>query len=211
VRPGLFSGCLLVCANALIALGALAVILSLYLGDEDASEPHIAWRPSAAPFAPTRKTQDRLASSDPPTLRVWRTKAERPGANLAPEAEQGASWRCGEARVRLEAFGRSRRFAFVDPRRDNSAKAGDVAFDGVREGRAFSGIAFVYSPGCGPLSYPVKGAMSADETSVALRGIEPRRDARCAIVGAVDRELVFTRSEEQKAASSGAPWTPQIE
>lgn len=209
MRRGLISGCLLVGANALVALSALAVILSLHRSGDDASEAQVAPpRPAAQAAASTPKLPDRLPSSDPRagTSRLWKTKAEQSASN-APMGE-GGLWRQGEASLRLEASGRVRRFFLVDRRGDGSANDGDLAFDGVREGRVFSGLALAYAQGCEPLSYPVRGSITADETTISLRGAEPLRDARCNVVGATDRELVFSRSGAQFPVAS---WTAQAE
>jgi hypothetical protein len=223
VRRGLFSGCLLVVLNALIVVMGLAVILSLHRSEDAARDAKVAPPPPAAetgavePAASTpatiQKTQDRLAPSNEParSLRLWRSKADHPAEAVPPEAAHGELWRYGEAKLRLDASGRSRRFAFANPLGDGSPKEGDLAFDGVREGRTFLGLAFVYLQGCEPLSYSVRGAISADEATITLRGMEPRLDARCEIAGAGDRELIFTRSDARDASSSGASWTPQTE
>jgi hypothetical protein len=225
VRRGLLSGCLFGAFNVLIVLGGLAVIVSLYKSAHDTSEANIAPpplaaqasidEPAAAPPGTIQKAQDRLGPSEQApaaNLRRWRTEIERPAANGSPDAAQGGLWRYGEAKLRLDAFGRARRFHFVEARRDIPARPGDLAFDGVREGPTYSGLAFAYAQGCEPLSYQVRGAISPDEGAITLGGREPRRDARCNIVGAADRELVFNHmGAAQKSARASAAWTPQAD
>ena len=94
--------------------------------------------------------------------------------------------------VRLEAIGRARRFFYVQVHGGLPAKNGDMAFEGVREGPTYSGRAFQFAENCAPLAYIVKGCVSADESTVKLEGIKPRRDSKCHVVGYANEELVFS-------------------
>jgi hypothetical protein len=100
-------------------------------------------------------------------------------------------WNHDGSILRLESVGRARRLYYVEPHGGATAKSGDIAFEGVREGPAYSGRAFQFTENCPPLAYRVKGSVSADEATLKIAGRKPRRDAQCHIIGYSDDELVF--------------------
>ncbi len=73
-------------------------------------------------------------------------------------------------------------------------------------------MAYAYAEGCPPLRYQVKGAISADESTIRMNGMEPQRNAHCDVVGAVGRELVFSLVEKTQAIARGeGEWLPRTE
>src|SRR5215469_8431073 len=117
-----------------------------------------------------------------------KTLAARPAPKTGLEdktvpskARQGSMWTYEGSIMRLEAIGRARRFYYDEVHGAFSAKNGDIAFDGVREGRILSGRAYQFTANCTPLAYIVKGRVSADESMVKMQGIKPDRNARCDI------------------------------
>jgi hypothetical protein len=160
----------------------------------------------------TPKIQDRLTATaeDKPARGKGRkiATAPPPAAAGKKQASDGGLWTWGGSALRLDMSGRARRFTFVGLRRGLLAKDGDLAFDGVREGSTLSGLAFLYTENCGPIPYPVRGAVSPDESTIVLRGKKPRRDVTCALMGAADEELVFTLAsgfETKILSASAAP------
>jgi hypothetical protein len=209
VRQGHAFGCFLIGLNALVALAAVFFIALFLFGEPGPSEENDALQRPAeiatAALAPDEKYQDRIA----PSGRLDRGRKPWPLMTWQPRAS--GLWSYGDAKLRLDALGRSRRFTFAAPSAGHAAKYGDVAFEGVREGAAFSGMAFAYSEGCPPLSYPVKGAINAGESTIVLRGMEPRRTASCEVLGASFHELVFSLAGEAQAFRGGGGWLPQTE
>ena len=53
------------------------------------------------------------------------------------------------------------------------ARAGDVVFEGSREGATYSGTAYIFSNSCGQVGYPVAGNVSSDERSVVSKARPP--------------------------------------
>ncbi len=210
MRRVIFFGCLLAGLNALAAMAAIIVIggklderwLNGKFGPRSGAEPTavaLAVNPAeAATEVRIRKAQDRIAPSHAPGNCFQHGTAVASGE---PAKNEGALWSFGGENVSLHALGSSRRFYFIEPRSGFAAKFGDLAFDGVREGPAFSGLAFLYTRNCAPLPYAVRGGVSADGATIALRGMEPRRDARCRVVGSEERELVFTRQGEPETSA----------
>jgi hypothetical protein len=151
------------------------------------------------PAGTSNKIEDRAPVGELPGKRS-RTQLAIPAARTGlgtwrvfSETEQGARnlWNHDGSILRLEAVGRARRFYYVEPYRGVTAKSGDIAFEGVREGPTYSGRAFQFTENCPPLGYRVKGSVSADEATLKIAGRKPRRDAQCNIVSYSDDELVF--------------------
>lgn len=109
----------------------------------------------------------------------------QPG-NLPVNGSAGAptAWNHNGSVMRLEADGAARRFVYDVPRKGMiaaGARAGDVVFEGSREGATYSGTAYIFSKSCGQVGYPVAGNVSSDERSVVLEGQAPRLGADCAV------------------------------
>ncbi len=228
VQRGRFSGCLLIVISALVAVALVAVIVSWDMLEtspdaeeasqqaaDGAKETATGRATGVAPADPaqTAKIQDRATAAEAPAqpLRPRGARTQQASLGVSPEATegQGSLWTYAGSYLRLEAVGRSRRFYFAGLRRGLLAKDGDVAFDGVREGPAFSGRAFLFTENCAPIPYAVRGSISTDETTIRLRGKEPRRDARCNVVSSVDSELVFTLASKAQRPPARASATLQ--
>ena len=101
------------------------------------------------------------------------------GATGAP-----TKWNHNGSLMLLEASGAERRFVYDVPRQGMiaaGARPGDVVFAGRREGATYSGTAYIYSPSCGQVGYPVAGNVSSDERSVVLEGQAPRLGSDCTV------------------------------
>jgi len=128
-----------------------------------------------------------------PTALVASPLAEIPSSE--PQFSQTARaslWSYNGSILQLERAGRIQRFHYGEHRQGSAGKSGDLLFEGVREGPVVSGQAFAFAENCPPLAYPMKGSVNADETSIQMRGKQPRRDGQCNIVGHFDAELRFT-------------------
>jgi hypothetical protein len=68
---------------------------------------------------------------------------------------------------------------------------GTLLVDGRRKGNAYSGVAYVFSPGCGSFGFNVTGAILNGEREVLLHGRAPRTQ-NCAVVDYIDSSLRFT-------------------
>jgi hypothetical protein len=145
----------------------------------------------SAPVGGTEKIQER-APAGLPSLSAKPASRRRTAASGLPNAVAITFWNNDGSIFKLEASGRVRRFYFTNPGPVVAAKAGDLAFEGVREGQSFSGQVFLFNENCAPLGYTVKGSASADEATIRLHGKKPRRDAQCAVSGYGESELVFT-------------------
>jgi hypothetical protein len=184
-------------AGSLIFAGGSLILLTLYgkgsLRVDDASaRVEIAARTS-------NKIEDRARAGEP-AYRGSRTPLARPTARTelaawaaSSKAGLGAGnlWSHDGSILRLEVVGRARRFYYVDPHGGVTAKSGDIAFEGVREGPTYSGRAFQFTENCPPLAYRVKGSISVDEATLKIAGRKPRRDTQCHTVSYSDDELVF--------------------
>ncbi len=181
-------GSALICMSVLSTIGRLKPSTGLV---ENASSPAAGDSPG-----PAAKSQDRapaeaiFGGSESWTVRT-KDRSARAAVNKAPVAASNTLWNHDGSTVRLEAIGRARRFYFAGLRRGAPAKGGDVVFDGVREGPALSGVAFVYSEKCPATAYQVRGSVSPDETTIKLRGKKPGYDGQCKIAGYADEELEF--------------------
>lgn len=225
--PRVTVGVILVVANALLALIIAASLRNLSVEDKGAStessgfaarvepgatETRMAAVPvqarGANPVSQTGKIEDRAPAAGAyiaSEKRASRAKAKRGRilAGLSKNAVSGTLWNHDGSTVRLEATGRGRRLYYVSLAPGAPAKAGDEAFEGVREGPVFSGLAFSFSENCPPDSYPVRGSVSADESVIKMHGKRPRRDAQCSVSGYGDDELTFTLANS--ATKTAAP------
>lgn len=110
--------------------------------------------------------------------------------------------------VVLETTGSSRRFIFSVPRPGVPVSRGSVLFEGTRQGDAYTGRAFVVSPGCGTQSYPVTGVVSSDQRTVTLSGRAPGLSASCEPTEPRPVSLLFTYL---RASDTALPLQPDRE
>jgi hypothetical protein len=69
--------------------------------------------------------------------------------------------------------GTRRQIYYDDPRpglKEVGVKQGTLLFDGVVDGIALSGTAFVFAKGCDPLSFAVTGELTPDGKRITLNG-----------------------------------------
>ena len=108
------------------------------------------------------------------------------------EALAKSLWEHNGSIVYLEAEGQLRRFYYERPRSELPVEAGTPLFHGQTRGNRYTGTAYVFSESCGPIGYPVTGAVSANKLKIRMRGKAPVRDDDCNIVRFRNDELVFT-------------------
>lgn len=60
-------------------------------------------------------------------------------------------------------------------------RPGDVVFEGSFDANGVTGVAYLFKPGCPPVSYPVSGGQTAE--GVVLRGAAPIRRQGCRVEG----------------------------
>jgi hypothetical protein len=112
-----------------------------------------------------------------------------------PVYEVSYYWNHNGSVVALSASGANRVFYYERPRallRRAGARKGTLLFKGERSGNDYIGRAYHFSRYCGPISYPVKGRVSADQMKVVLTGRSPVRGQDCKQTGWQDEELVFS-------------------
>ncbi|MBX9841908.1 MAG: hypothetical protein K2Z80_08900 [Xanthobacteraceae bacterium] len=105
------------------------------------------------------------------------------------------AWDHNGSVMKLSTDGARRFFVYDVPRQslsDFGVKKGTVLFEGVRRGKTYDGIAYIFTRACGSKHYQVSGEVAEDDRSVTLRGQAPRVDAACNVVGYRDDVLVFT-------------------
>jgi hypothetical protein len=119
-----------------------------------------------------------------------------PAGTLAQNpASRPTYWDFNESVFSLVAKGQDRKFYYHAPREGLTAVGvtrGTLFFDGSRNGKKYSGNAYVFSKPCGPASYAVTGTVSDDEREVVLSGQAPRRNARCEVVNYVEEPIKLT-------------------
>jgi len=106
--------------------------------------------------------------------------------NSGTASASTAVWTHNGSVMRLDAKGASRVFSYEKPRagmRRVGARPGDVVFEGTREGTAYSGTAYMFSPNCGRTPYAVSGNVTPDDRRVMLEGQAPVLDADCKVTG----------------------------
>lgn len=125
-------------------------------------------------------------------------------ALLAPANPSGSFWDHNGSLVRLEASGSSglRRFVYQKVRPgmlEAGARPGDVVFEGRRQGRAYSGVAYVFNRMCGQTPYPVSGRVTDDEKTIVLVGQAPLFSRNgCNVVSRKDDRLTFDYLESER-------------
>jgi hypothetical protein len=74
----------------------------------------------------------------------------------------------------LVADGDNRLFIYEQPRAgmyNVGVRQGTVLFEGTRDGYQYSGIAYVFPPGCEAIPYEVGGNVSSNDLQVTLYGV----------------------------------------
>ncbi len=108
----------------------------------------------------------------------------------------GTGWYHNGSQVRIVAQGLRRRIVFVvpNPRLTSlGVAAGDVLFDGRRDGNRYSGKAYVYTKRCRAKAFDVSGDVEEGERRVVVTGRVPVLSRDCQIANRRDMRLVFER------------------
>lgn len=91
----------------------------------------------------------------------------------AREGWKASRWRRGGSDMILYAKADQRRLVFASVGPEDAARGaspGDVAFTGRREGNAYLGLSFDFSPGCGARAYRAEGRVGSNQTTVTFNG-----------------------------------------
>ncbi len=93
------------------------------------------------------------------------------GALDPAPARADSCWNHNGSVMRLKANGNQRFFYYENPRSGIQAvgvKPGTLLFDGVNSGDYYSGTARVFSKGCAPLEYAVKGPVTRPNGQIVI-------------------------------------------
>ena len=172
--------------------------LEAYLSDIGLSPPAIAYIHAA-----------------PTEGMTWLDHAQAAKLGLAISATQGATgsvggpseslWDYEGSTLVLITDGMQRKFYYETPRPGLVAigvQRGTLFFVGQQQGRAYRGIARVFSKRCGAIPYPVSGEISEDSRTILVRGKAPSLDGRCRIQATSDAVATLVRSAQQSSARS---------
>src|SRR5262245_35296490 len=129
----------------------------------------------------------------------WLWTEEAPGGWIPPSPR--SHWSIGGSEIYqgsityLEPSGMVRQFFLVTPGDElhkHGAQAGDLLFDGRKEGSTYVGKAFVFAGRCGKVPFDVHGPVLNDDQTVDLAGNAPEVDtATCNQRGTHEQRLVF--------------------
>jgi hypothetical protein len=172
--------------------------LEAYLNDIGLSAPAIAYIHAA-----------------PTEGMAWLDHAQAAKLGLAISATQGATgsvggpseslWDYEGSTLVLITDGMQRKFYYETPRPGLVAigvQRGTLFFVGQQQGRAYRGIARVFSKRCGAIPYPVSGEISEDSRTILVRGKAPSLDGKCRIQATSDAVATLVRSAQQSSARS---------
>lgn len=116
------------------------------------------------------------------------TIREAQAAQYSGLPEDGAQsyWNHNGSMMYLRAEGPFREFYYQAPKRGMlavGARPGTLLFSGRAMGQRYDGVAYIFSRDCGPLGYRVTGPILDNDSRVLLRGMAPRVNRNCAIIG----------------------------
>jgi hypothetical protein len=131
--PRIFGGGLLILLNSVLVLLVLSAVGNLKTGSAETPALINKKFEERAPAGELRNKLSRilLARTTP--------KAELGDWTVLLKATQGSMWTHEGSIVRLDAIGGARRFLYVEVHGAFPARSGDIAFEGVREGRGGPG------------------------------------------------------------------------
>ena len=112
----------------------------------------------------------------------------------ATQQSKKSFWAHNRSIMYMTEDGTRRQIYYDDPRpglKEVGVKQGTLLFDGVVDGTALSGTAFVFAKECDPLSFAVTGKLSVDGKRITLNGKAPRVGAHCSSAGNKREELIF--------------------
>jgi hypothetical protein len=105
----------------------------------------------------------------------------------ATAAQAQSLWDHNGSVMSLMASGAHRQFYYSQPRPgmvQSGVRPGTLYFDGVTDGRQYSGTAYVFSTKCGATGFPASGPVSPNGGQVVLYGQSPIINAwNCTIMG----------------------------
>ena len=151
---------------------------------------------------------------------TWLDPAQAAKLGLAMSAPQGETgsvggpaeslWDYDGSRLVLVNDGLQRKLYYETPRPglvDLGVQRGTLFFVGQQKGRAYRGIARVFSKRCGAIPYSVSGEMSEDSQTILVRGKAPSVDGKCRILATYEATTMLVRSRQQSSApaSPGSP------
>lgn len=120
---------------------------------------------------------------------------EQPAQPAAPDVVENAKvssyWQYGSSEVGLIAEGASRRFLYTKPDLNvpHPARAGDMIFDGRKEGENYVGKARLPGDTCGDDTFEVNGPIANEGKTVNLTGSRNRHGAECSTSGITQENL----------------------
>ena len=112
----------------------------------------------------------------------------------ATQQPKKSFWAHNRSIMYMTEDGTRRQIYYDDPRpglKEVGIKQGTLLFDGVLDGTALSGTAFVFAKECDPLSFAVTGKLTRDGKRITLNGKAPRIGPHCKIAGNKQEELIF--------------------
>lgn len=144
----------------------------------------------------------------------WLDHAQAAKLGLAIAAVQDATGSVGEgaseslwdydgSKLLLITDGMQRKFYYETPRSglaDIGVQRGTLFFVGQQKGRAYRGIARVFSKRCGAIPYSVSGEISEDSQTILVRGKAPSLDGKCRIQATWDASAMLVRSGQRSSA-----------
>jgi hypothetical protein len=151
----------------------------------------------------------------------WLDHAQAAKLGLAISAAQGATgsvggpaeslWDYEGSKLLLVTDGMQRKFYYETPRPalvDIGVQRGTLFFVGQQKGRAYRGIARVFSKRCGAIPYSVSGEISEDGRSILVRGKAPSLDGQCRIQATWDASTTLVRSGQQPSSGHDRARSP---
>lgn len=131
----------------------------------------------------------------PFAARFEQARAEAQDGRSIDDAPITSYWDHNGSTMGLARFEDQRSIVYVKPRRVLASvgiEAFTVLFEGrTDDGHTYVGEAYSFSGTCEPAAYPVRGTVSADNSTIVLEGKAPRRDRSCATIGSKSERMVF--------------------
>lgn len=132
----------------------------------------------------------------PFAARFEQARAEAQEGRSIDDAPITSYWDHNGSTMGLARFEDQRSIVYVKPRRVLASVGIEeftVLFEGrTDDGQTYVGEAYAFSGSCEPAAYPVRGTVSADNSTIVLEGKAPRRDRSCTTVGSKDERMVFS-------------------
>lgn len=131
----------------------------------------------------------------PFAARFEQARAEARDGRSIDDAPITSYWDHNGSIMGLARFEDQRSIVYVKPRRVLASigiEAFTLLFQGrTDDGHTYVGESYSFSGACEPAAYPVRGTVSADNSTIVLEGKAPRRDRSCATIGSKNERMVF--------------------